>query len=121
MTNMFTEESNAESKTLRRRDRPLGRGGLGHQRWVIWRRSGWPDEVGMIVSREADDDPWARWFVTSLPGGIIQRRISWESVSAGELFPAPGWMLDVAEMKAVTKWLRADLNVRLGVQRRSGP
>ncbi|MFE2283886.1 hypothetical protein ACFXDJ_06910 [Streptomyces sp. NPDC059443] len=91
------------------------------QRLVEWRRAGRDPVVGMLLSRPAFDDPWARWFVQPMPyGGVVVQRIPWPAVENREFFSVRPRTLSVAEERTLAQWFRRELAGGLGVRQRTG-
>ncbi|MFJ8213250.1 hypothetical protein [Streptomyces sp. NPDC096033] len=110
MDMMTAEKSAQKIPARRRRGRPLSRRDFYHQRYVMRVAPDGTKSVGMLISRPADGDPWARWLVQPIGAdSVLSQRVEWASVTAGEWFGAPWGSLSTAEVRTLVRWLRREL------------
>lgn len=103
---MLNIEAESAPKT-----KPLTRKRMHHQRTVLHLKPDGNRQVGLLVSRPAAGDEFARWLITPMaPFGVCWQRVTWDSVDAGEWFAAGPEDLTAAEQRTLAQYLRGYLH-----------
>ncbi|MCJ0868116.1 hypothetical protein [Streptomyces sp. AP-93] len=86
---------------------------------VEWRKPDGSSTVGMLMSRPAFDDEFARWLVVPVGfGSVICHPILWPAVAEGEFWGVPAGTVSSDDARTLAQYFRRYLAEECGeVQR----